>query len=59
LKLVGCVLLISGWFIVLAALVLLAAFLQRIAFVTAGLAVELLGLALLTISYRSLQRSQR
>jgi hypothetical protein len=52
LRLVGCLLLLSGWLIVLAALVMLVAYLERVAFVAAGLAVEVLGAALLTQGYR-------
>ena len=55
-KLIGCLLLLSGWLIVIAALVMLAAFAQRAAFVVAGIGVEILGLVLLTNAYTSLQR---
>ena len=55
-RLVGCVLLLSGFFLVLAALVLLTSPGERIAFVAAGLGVEVLGLALLTQGYKSLQK---
>jgi len=58
LRLVGCVLLLSGFAIVLAALVLLTALSQRFAFVAAGFAIELLGLALLTHGYKSLQKAR-
>ena len=54
-RLVGCLLLLSGFALVLAALAMLPGFAQRLAFVCAGLAVEVLGLALLTQGYRSLQ----
>lgn len=57
-KLGGCLLLLSGWLIVLSALVMLAAFGQRLAFILAGLAVEALGLSLLTFAYKSRQRRQ-
>ena len=46
-KLAGCLLLISGWLIVLVALVLLPEFAMRAAFVTAGIAVEIVGLGLI------------
>jgi hypothetical protein len=59
LKLIGCLLLLSGWLIVLAALVMLSAFAQRAAFITAGIGIEVLGLALLTHSYTSLQRGAK
>jgi hypothetical protein len=56
---VGYLFLISGWLLVLAALLLLAGTGQRLTFVIAGLLVELLGLALVAQHYRSLQRSAR
>jgi hypothetical protein len=56
LKLIGSLLLLSGWLIVLAALVMLAAFPQRTAFIGAGMGVEILGLVLLTRGYTSTQR---
>ncbi|MGP8258898.1 MAG: hypothetical protein ACLQM6_02980 [Acidobacteriaceae bacterium] len=58
-KLVACVLLFSGFFLVLAALVLLTSLGQRSAFVAAGFAVEVLGLSLLTQSYRSIRKEHR
>lgn len=58
-KLIGCLLLLSGWFIVLAALVMLVAVTQRTAFVVAGVAIELLGLVLLTRGYTAMQRRPR
>jgi len=57
-RLIGCVLLLSGFAIVLAALILLTALAQRFAFVGAGFAIELLGLALLTQGYKSLQKAR-
>jgi hypothetical protein len=56
LKLIGCLLLLSGWFLVLAALVMLPAFTQRAAFIAAGMAIEILGLVLLTRAYTVMQR---
>ena len=47
---------VSGWFLSLAALLLLAGLKQRLAFVLAALLVELLGLALVAHSYRTLHR---
>jgi hypothetical protein len=47
LKLAGCLMLISGWMIVLAALVLLPALGARAAFVAAGLLVEAIGLGII------------
>lgn len=55
----GFVLLISGWALVLAALILLTGIGQRFAFVLAGLAVEGLGLYLLATGYKSLQAVKR
>jgi hypothetical protein len=53
---IGCVLMIAGWWIVLAALVLLVSLGQRYAFVLAGLAVELLGVWLVAKTYRELEK---
>ena len=58
-KLIGCVLLLSGWLLVLAALVMLPGLAERAAFISAGIAVEILGLALLTRAYTNLQRSAK
>lgn len=58
-KLIGCLLLLSGWLIVIAALIMLSAFTQRVAFIAAGVGVEILGLALLTQSYTSMQRGAK
>jgi hypothetical protein len=55
-RLIGCLLMISGWLLLLAALLLLAGLRQRFLFCTAGLLVELLGLALLAQRYRGIQR---
>jgi hypothetical protein len=46
---------VSGWLIVMAALVLLTRIAERYGFVVAGLAVEILGLVLLAQRYRALQ----
>ncbi len=46
-KLAGCLMLISGWMIVLAALVLLPSLPLRAGFVAAGLLVEAIGLGLI------------
>jgi hypothetical protein len=53
LKLAGFLLLLAGWGLVLAALAILAAPSPRAAFVLAGCAVEILGLALIAISHRT------
>ncbi len=55
-RLIGYLLMLSGWLLAFASLVLLIAFGQRLAFVIAGLLVELLGLTLIALRYRSLQR---
>jgi hypothetical protein len=59
LKLIGCLLLLSGWLIVMATLDVLSAYQQRAAFLFAGLAVEGLGLALLSFGYTAVQRRCR
>jgi hypothetical protein len=59
LKLVACVLLLSGFFIVLAALAMLTSLAQRSTFVGAGFGVEALGLSLLTHAYRSIRKEHR
>jgi hypothetical protein len=53
---IGYLLMLSGWLLVLASLFLLAGLGQRLTFVVAGLLVELLGLILIALRYRSLQR---
>jgi ABC-type transport system involved in cytochrome bd biosynthesis fused ATPase/permease subunit len=56
---IGCLLMISGWLIVLAALVLLHGLGQRYGFVVAGVAVEVLGLVLLAQRYRAEQMPRK
>jgi len=51
--------LLSGFFIVLVALALLGSLGQRFAFVLAGFGVEVLGVVLLTNSYRPNIKEQR
>lgn len=58
-KLVGFLLLLAGWFLVLAALVLLAAPLPRAAFVLAGVGVEMLGLFLVFRAHSTAGREAR
>ena len=53
---IGYLLVVSGWLLVAASLFLLTGLGQRVTFVLAGLLVELLGLALIAVRYRSLQR---
>jgi hypothetical protein len=50
-RLVGFLLLLAGWFLVLSAVVLLAAPVSRAAFVFAGIAVEAIGLILVFRSH--------
>jgi hypothetical protein len=59
LRLAGCLLLPSGFFLVLAALVLFPAPTMRLAFAAAGLGVEVLGVGLLTRAYTLMQKEQR
>ncbi len=58
-KLAGFLLLLAGWVIVLAAVVLLAPHLPRTGFVLAGLGVEVLGLTLVVRSHLTLQDEGR
>ena len=55
-RLIGYLLMLSGWLLVFAALLLLAGLGQRFTFVVAGLLVECLGLALIAMRYRALQK---
>ena len=50
-KLVGFLLLLSGWLIVLSAVILLGSAVPRTAFMLAGMGVEVLGLVLVTRSH--------
>jgi len=59
LKFIGCMLLLSGWIIVLASLVMLSTLSQRAAFVAAGIALEVLGLVFLTRSYTAAERGTK
>jgi hypothetical protein len=47
-KITGLLMMPAGWFIVLAALVLLRAFLAQNLFIAAGIGVEIMGLVLFT-----------
>ena len=58
-RLIGCLLLLSGFFLVLAALVLMPSFAARLAFVAAGLGVEILGIGLLTQANKPAIKEQR
>ena len=53
---IGYLLMVSGWSLVMASLFLLAGLGERGTFVVAGLLVEILGLILVALRYRSLQR---
>jgi hypothetical protein len=59
LKLIGCLLLVSGFIVVLAALVLMRSFAAKLGFVGAGMAVEALGLGLLINGHRVVVKEQR
>jgi hypothetical protein len=53
---VGCILMVSGWLIAMASLLLLGSAGLRLAFVIMALLVEALGLCLVAYNYRSLQK---
>ena len=55
-KITGLLLMPAGWFVVLAALVLLRNFSVQCAFSAAGIVVEILGLVLLARSHRGARR---
>ena len=50
-KLAGLLLLVAGWAIVISTIILLPSLVGRVAFALAGVAVELLGLALMVNSH--------
>ncbi len=58
-KLAGFLLLLAGWVITLAAVVLLAPALPRVGFVLAGLGVEALGLVFVVRCHLALQGGRR
>ena len=58
-RLIGCLLLLSGFFLVLAALVMMPSLGARMAFVGAGLGVEVLGVGLLTQAHKAEQKEPR
>ena len=58
-KLAGFLLLLAGWAIVLAAVVLLVHGLPRTGFVLAGISVEVLGLVVVVRSHLALQGERR
>ena len=55
---IGCLLMVSGWLLSLAALLLLPGLGLRLVFVLSALLVELLGLALVAHRYRTLQKGK-
>ena len=57
-KLAGFVLLLSGWGLVMAALVLLATPVSRTAFVIAGVGVEIVGMVLAVRSHMPVEEEQ-
>jgi len=59
LRLIGCLLLLSGFFLVLSALVMFPAPLMRFPFVGAGLGVEVIGVGLLTRANTLMQKEQK
>jgi hypothetical protein len=59
LRLIGCLLLLSGFFLTTAALVLLTPLQTRFAFTLAGLGVEALGVGLLTQGYKAMQKKEQ
>ncbi len=58
-RLIGFLLLLAGWGIVLAAVVLLVSALPRSGFVLAGVGVEVLGLILVVRSHLVVPRGER
>lgn len=58
-RVIGCLLLLSGFFVVVAAMVLMNSFQTRMGFVVAGVGVEVLGLGLLMNGYKSTRKEQR
>jgi hypothetical protein len=59
LRLLGCLLLLSGFLLSAVALVLLASLGQRFVFVAAALGVEVLGVALLTRANKAMIKEQQ
>lgn len=57
-RLAACLLLVSGFIVALAALILLPALGMRIGFIAAGLAIECLGVWLLTQAHRALAKDK-
>jgi hypothetical protein len=54
-RLVGCLLMVSGWLLLMAALLLLDSGVPQLVFVGAGILVEALGVAVLAHRYRTEQ----
>jgi hypothetical protein len=59
LKAIGCLLLVSGFFVALAALVLMRSLAAEMVFVVAAMAVEALGFSLLMNGHRTPARGRR
>lgn len=59
LSILGCILMISGWILSIAALILLKLSAQRLGFVAAGILVEMVGLGLIAQHHRHLERGVR
>jgi uncharacterized membrane protein len=59
LRLIGCLLLLSGFFIAVAAMVLMNSLPTRLSFAAAGFGVEVLGLALLMNAHKAMQKERR
>jgi hypothetical protein len=59
LRLIGCLLLLSGFLVAVAALVLMNSLPTRLGFVAAGFGVEVLGLGLLMNGYKAMQKEQK
>jgi hypothetical protein len=57
-KITGLLMMPAGWFLVLAALVLLRAFLAQSLFVAAGIGVEIMGLVLFARAHLSPKRGR-
>ncbi len=58
-RLIGCLLLVSGFFIAAAAMVLMHSMGRRMGFVLSGIVVEGLGLGLMMSGYKAMQKDRR
>jgi hypothetical protein len=57
-KIIGFLMMPAGWFLVLAALVLLRAFVAQYLFIVAGVGVEIMGLVLFTRAHLAPKRGR-